>query len=151
MTEAIRASTAIDYYPDVEGASRAENEGQICLPDEHLEPAPSPAPSPPRSGSLGQSAAPPSLLQSLRECSNEALGLGLKIAGIAVAAPETLGASLLAATVLGQAASSLLDCVEARQAERLEAAKRQAEAGDCQANGGQAVQGFDGALLCLKP
>lgn len=148
MSDPIQSSTNTSYYPDVEGATKAENEGQICLSSEHPPPTPQPA----AVTALVKRYTPePSLSKALTDCSGETIGLGLKIAGIAVSAPETFGASLLAAGVLGQAASSLVNCIDASEAKQVELAKRQADAGECQTRGGQAVQSYDGAVVCLKP
>jgi hypothetical protein len=153
-----------------DGVSPEENDVQMCLSP--LAPlangaqtaAPSPSapsgspPSPAVSVLVSRFTTPtgthppvePSLGKAIVNCGWEEANFAGTAAGIIIAAPETLGASLLAAFRLTTGAGLIQRCINRDEAQQVQDGTRENLAADCRNEGAIPITTTDGAVLCAK-
>jgi len=178
MPDPIQSPSNLSWYPSAEGASAAENAAQICsvsLHDADLPASQSSTPAGPRPASTAsagatpgasvpatgsqllvarftpakvQPAPQPSVLKSALACAPELANVVLTTAAAIAAAPETLGASLLAASRITLTGAVFDRCATRDEEQQVKKEINATAAKDCEAAGGTALLASSGSVVC---
>jgi hypothetical protein len=92
----------------------------------------------------------PSLGEAMLNCKLPITNYLLSVAAVVAAAPETGGASLIAAGKILTAAIGVQACLSQNEAEQVQNGNRAALAADCRADGAIPLTTTDGQVVCAK-
>jgi hypothetical protein len=166
MPNPIQASIDPSVCSFPEDVSLAENDAQMSLSSAHpattasapAQSAPAAPPSPAVSALVSRFTAPtgshppvePSLGKAILNCGLEEANFAGTAAGIILAAPETLGASLLAGVRLITGGALIQRCINRDEAQQVQDGTRANLAADCRNEGALPLTTTDGAVVCAK-
>jgi hypothetical protein len=92
----------------------------------------------------------PSLAKALMNCKAAIGNYVINFAAVAISAPDTLGASLVAGGKVVMAGASVTACLDQNEAQQVSDGDRANQAADCRALGAIPLTTSDGAVVCAK-
>jgi hypothetical protein len=162
MPDPIQSSLNSSSYPAVDGATEAENSGQVCLPAEHASAAPpGPALATPQAPAVTSLVArfsspsgshppiAPSLNQALLDCKWELSNAALNLSG-AVIAVGGLATAIIGGTRALVSVGVASSCIEHNEGEQVAEATRRQQAADCEQEGAVPLLKADGSVICAR-
>ncbi|HTA89886.1 MAG TPA: hypothetical protein VK745_09935 [Polyangiaceae bacterium] len=120
--------------------------------------APTPPPSPAVSALVSRFTAPtgmhppvePSLTKALLNCKAAVGNYLINFAAVAISAPDTLGASLVAGSKVMIAGANVTACLDQNEAQQVSDGNRANQADDCRTVGAIPLTTSGGAVVCAK-